>query len=286
MPIPRLWPPLGYHTSQSFKVALTGDGGDEIFGGYNKYLIGKIAQRYHHWIPRPLHQLNRLIFDRFVKQRSDQRGSKHKIKKLLNALDDPQNSYLNIISLGLFDTEYRQLIRPEWQQKDVFHHFRDLMPQTPKTLNDFRKIDGIFSLDGDLLTKVDRTGMLSSLECPAPFLNKSLWQFCSSIPQGWHIIKGEKKHLLKSAFKSYFPDHFFDQPKKGFNVPVGDWLRTSYKKELLQFSETDRLRKQGIFSVEMIQKWVKAHIERKQDRSFQLWTFFSFQLWYFNIYQS
>ena len=128
--------------------------------------------------------------------------------------------------------------------------------------------------------------MLSSLECRAPFLNKSLWQFCSSIPQGWHIIKGEKKHLLKSAFKSYFPDHFFDQPKKGFNVPVGDWLRTSYKKELLQFSETDRLRKQGIFSVEMIQKWVKAHIERKQDRSFQLWTFFSFQLWYFNIYQS
>ena len=276
---------IAHHTSQSFKVALTGDGGDEVFGGYNKYLIGKIAQRYQQWVPRPLHQFNRIIFDYFVKQRSDQRGSKYKIKKLLNALDDPQNSYLNIISLGLFDKEYRQLIRPEWQQKDVFHHFRDLMPQTPQTLNDFRKIDGILSLDGDLMTKVDRTGMLSSLECRAPFLNKSLWQFSSSIPQGWHIHKGEKKHLLKSAFKSYFPDHFFDQPKKGFNVPVGDWLRTVYKKELLQFSEADRLRKQGIFSAEMIQKWVKAHIERKQDRSFQLWTFFSFQLWYFNIYQ-
>lgn len=276
---------LAHNTSQSFKVALTGDGGDEVFGGYNKYMIGKIAKRYHQWIPRPLHQLNRIIFDSFVKQHSDQRGSKYKIKKLLNALDDPQNSYLNIISLGLFDKEYRQLIRPEWQQKDVFHHFRDFMPQTPETLNDFRKIDGILSLDGDLMTKVDRTGMLSSLECRAPFLNKSLWQFSSSIPQGWHIHKGEKKHLLKSAFKPYFPDHFFDQSKKGFNVPVGDWLRNAYKKELLQFSETDRLRKQGIFSVEIIQKWVKAHIERKQDRSFQLWTFFSFQFWYFNIYQ-
>ena len=276
---------VAHHTSQSFKVALTGDGGDEVFGGYNKYLIGKIAQRYHQWIPRPLHNLNRLILNRFVKQRSDQRGSKYKIKKLLNALDDPQNSYLNIISLGMFDKEYRQLIRAEWHQKDVFHHFRDLMPEKPQTLNDFRKIDSIFSLDGDLLTKVDRTSMLSSLECRAPFLNKSLWQFSLSLPQEWHIFKGQKKHLLKSAFKSYFPDHFFDQPKKGFNVPVGEWLRTVFKKELLQFSETNLLRKQGIFSVEIVQKWVNAHIERKQDRSFQLWTFFSFQLWYFNIYQ-
>lgn len=277
---------VAQHTSKNFKVALTGDGGDEVFGGYNKYLIGKIAQRYHRWIPRPLHQFNRIIFDYFVKQRSDQRGSKYKIKKLLNALDDPQNSYLNIISLGFFDKEYRQLVRPEWQQIDVFHHFRNLIPQNPKTLNDYRKIDGILSLDGDLLTKVDRTAMLSSLECRAPFLNKSLWKFSSSIPQGWHMHKGEKKHLLKSAFKSYFPDHFFDQPKKGFNVPVGDWLRTAYKKELLQFSEADRLRKQAIFSVEMIQQWVMAHIERKQDRSFQLWTFFCFQIWYFNIYKS
>ena len=273
------------HTSKSFKVSLTGDGGDEIFGGYNKYLIGKVAQTYHKWVPKTIHQFNRLIFDYFVKQRSDQRGSKYKIRKLLNALDDPQNSYLNIISLGMFDKEYRQLIRAEWQQKDVFHHFRDLMPQKLKKLNDFRKVDRILSLDGDLLTKVDRTSMLSSLECRAPFLNKSLWQFSLSLPQEWHIHKGQKKHLLKSAFKSYFPDYFFDQPKKGFNVPVGEWLRTVFKKELLQFSETNLLSKQGIFSVEIVQKWIKAHIERKQDRSFQLWTFFSFQLWYFNIYQ-
>ena len=282
--LPSHW--VAHHTSQSFKVALTGDGGDEIFGGYNKYLIGKIAQRYHRWIPIPLHQLNRFFFNYFVKQRSDQRGSKHKIKKLLNSLDDPQNSYLNIISLGLFDKEYRKLIRTEWQRKDVFHHFRDLIPQNPKTLNDFKKIDKILSLDGDLLTKVDRTSMLSSLECRAPFLNKSLWEFSLSIPEDWHIYKGKKKHLLKSAFKSYFPDHFFDQPKKGFSVPVGDWLRTVYKKELIEFCETDRLNKQGIFSVELIQKWVKAHLDRKYDRSFQLWTFFCFQLWYFNIYQS
>ena len=128
--------------------------------------------------------------------------------------------------------------------------------------------------------------MLSSLECRAPFLNKELLGFSFSLPQDWHIHKGEKKHLLKSAFKPYFPDHFFDQPKKGFNVPVGDWLRTAFKRELIQFSEADRLIKQGIFSPAMIQKWVKAHIEKKQDRSFQLWTFFCFQLWYFKIYQS
>ena len=277
---------LAHHTSKTFKVALTGDGGDEVFGGYNKYLIGKIANRYHRWIPGFIHQMNRLIFDCFFKQYSDERGFKYKIRKLLNALDDQRNPYLSIISLGLFDLEYRQLIRSNWQKKDVFYHFRNLMPQTAGTLNEFRKIDTILSLDGDLLTKVDRTGMLSSLECRAPFLNKSLWQFSLSLPQDWHIYKGEKKHLLKSAFKSYFPNHFFDRSKKGFNVPVGDWLRTSYKKELLKYSEKSLLKKQGIFSEVTLQKWVKAHIERKQDRSFQLWTFFCFQLWYFKIYQS
>lgn len=277
---------LAQHTSKSFKVALTGDGGDEVFGGYNKYLIGKVAQKYQQWVPETIHHWNKRIIEYFTNQRSDQRGSKYKIKKLLNALDNPQDAYLNLVALGLFESEYKQLFRPEWQQIDVFDHYRKLIPQRPKNLNDFRKIDRLLSLDGDLLTKVDRTAMLSSLECRSPLLNKSLWEFSSSLPQEWHILKGEKKHLLKAAFKSYFPNHFFDQPKKGFNVPVGDWLRTVYKKDLLKFIEKERLNKQGIFCVETIEKWTKAHLESKQDRSFPLWTFFCFQLWYFDIYNS
>ena len=148
-----------------------------------------------------------------------------------------------------------------------------------------KKIDRILSLDGDLLTKVDRTSMLSSLECRAPFLNKSLWQFSLSLPENWLIHKGDKKHILKSAFEPYFPKHFFDQPKKGFNVPVGEWLRSVYKSDLIRYSEIDRLNKQGIFCVDIIQRWVKEHLGRKQDYSFQLWTFFCFQLWYFKSYK-
>ncbi|MGB1170874.1 MAG: asparagine synthase-related protein, partial [Flavobacteriaceae bacterium] len=162
--------------------------------------------------------------------------------------------------------------------------FRDQFPKNPSQLDDFKQIDRLLSLDGDLLTKVDRTSMKNSLECRAPFLNKALWNFTHALPEDWVIHKWDKKHLLKKAFAPYFSERFFEQPKKGFNVPVGDWLRTVYKKQLQQFADAKILQQQGVFQISTIQTWVEAHLSNKQDRSFQLWTFFCFQLWYFNTY--
>jgi asparagine synthase (glutamine-hydrolysing) len=275
---------VAHHTSKQFKVALTGDGGDEVFGGYNKYLIGQLSHRYQQWVPKPLHWFNRFFFNRFLSSKSDRRGFQYKAKKFLNAIDEKDNTYLNIISLGVFSKEYDQLFQPQWKQKEVFVPYSDKLPKQPSQLNDFKQIDRLLSLDGDLLTKVDRTSMKNSLECRAPFLNKTLWDFTQALPEDWLIHKWDKKHLLKEAFAPYFPERFFEQPKKGFNVPVGDWLRTVYKKQLLQFADAKTLQQQGIFQTSTIQAWIQAHLSNKQDRSFQLWTFFCFQLWYYNTF--
>ena len=273
-------------TASQFKVALTGDGGDEIFGGYNKYSIGKYSQWYHQWVPKPLDQLTRFLFKKGVKQRADERGWKYKARKFLNALSDPENTYLNIISLGVFSEEYHQLFQKQWMQSDVFRPYREQLPKAPQQFKEFQQIDRLLSLDGDLLTKVDRTSMLCSLECRAPFLNKQLWHDTQQWPEDWLMFKGDKKHLLKTAFAPYFPEGFFDQPKKGFGVPVGDWLRTVYKEKLLHYADAKRIEKQGIFRYETLQKWIASHLNQSQDYSFQLWTFFCFQQWYYNSYIS
>ncbi|KAA6305028.1 asparagine synthase (glutamine-hydrolyzing) [termite gut metagenome] len=104
-------------------------------------------------------------------------------------------------------------------------------------IKDFRLIDKQISLEGDMLVKVDRTSMLTSLECRAPFLTKDLWNFTNQLPDDFLIKKTNKKYILKKAFESYFPSHFFDKSNQGFGVPVGDWLRSSLKNELLSYTK-------------------------------------------------
>jgi len=137
-----------------------------------------------------------------------------------------------------------------------------------------------------MLVKVDRTSMLNSLECRAPFLNKTLWRFSNSLPDDYLLNGWNKKYILKEAFKHEFPEHFLDKSKKGFVVPVGDWLRSSLKLELESYLDTSFLEQQNIFNIDYVKNLVKNHIVGKEDNSYKVWTFYTFQKWYCTIYSS
>ena len=135
-----------------------------------------------------------------------------------------------------------------------------------------------------MLVKVDRTSMLASLECRAPFLNKELWDFTNQLPDSYLINGWDKKHILKEAFKDYFPKDFLNKSKKGFGVPVGDWLRSELRVELLSYIEKSFIEKQNIFQFNTISNLVIKHLEGKVDNTFRVWTFYCFQKWYKGIY--
>jgi len=272
-------------TKSHVKVALTGDGGDEVFGGYNKYYIGKLNSRYTKLIPQFLHKGIKSISSSSLKRKEDSRGFKYKLNKLVNAINYNDGYYWDIISLGFENEDINTLLSDRFQKHDVFNYYKTITNiSNPSSLNDFRTIDRHLSLEGDMLVKVDRTSMLNSLECRAPFLNRELFEFTMTLPEDYLLNKWSKKHILKEAFKDVFPDGFLEKSKQGFGVPVGDWLRSGLKDELLSYIEPTFLNNQDIFNANNITKLVQNHVNVKEDNTFKVWSFFCFQKWYSKTY--
>lgn len=272
-------------TAEKVKVALTGDGGDEVFGGYTKYYMGKLNRRYTSFMPKGLHQLALKSTEGIFAPSKVSNDWRTKLRKLLKAIDYEGDYYYNIIALGYSPSEFEQYIKAQWIETNPLAHYKKKYNKSVETLSDFRTIDKLISLEGDMLVKVDRTSMLTSLECRAPFLNKQLWNFTNQVPEKFLLKGWDKKHLLKEAYKSYFPEGFLDKKKKGFGVPVGNWMRSKLKEELASYCEKDFIEKQGIFNYEAIHQLIHNHIDGKIDNAFRAWTFYCFQKWYKNNYE-
>ena len=271
--------------SDYVKVALTGDGGDEVFGGYNKYYMGKLNNKYTSLVPKGLHKQIHNLSSGLLNTKDDNRGKRFKLNRLLKAINYDGNQYWNIISLAFTDQEKAQLLKSNSLIEDTFAEFKTRYNQhNPKNLTDFRMVDKHVSLEGDMLVKVDRTSMMSSLECRAPFLNKAIWDLTNSLPENFLMKGWNKKYILKEAFADKFAPGFLDKSKQGFGVPVGDWLRASLKPELESYIEPKFLESQGIFNSDFIINLVKNHISGKEDNSLRVWSFYAFQKWYLNTY--
>jgi asparagine synthase (glutamine-hydrolysing) len=268
------------------KVALTGDGGDEVFGGYNKYYIGNINQKYTSLIPQGMHLKILPLVNKLMTSKHDSRGVRFKINKLFNSINYEKDFYYNIISLGFSEVEIKTILQSKISNPDSLAYYKEKMWEKSNSISQFRAIDKHLSLEGDMLVKVDRTSMLASLECRAPFLNKELWDLTNQLPDSYLINGWDKKHILKEAFKEYFPNGFLNKSKKGFGVPVGDWLRSELRFELQSYIDKSFLDKQKIFEIDVISKLVEDHLNYKKDNTFRVWTFYCFQKWYKNIYES
>lgn len=273
-------------TKHYVKVALTGDGGDEVFGGYNKYYMGKLNQKYTTLIPQSLHTKCLSLANKLLASKEDSRGLKFKANRLLKSINYEGDFYYNIISLGFNEYEIKEILQSNIYKPNTLNFYKNIINATNNSIENFRTIDKQLSLEGDMLVKVDRTSMLASLECRAPFLNKELWDFTNQLPDSYLINGWDKKHILKEAFKGYFPKDFLNKSKKGFGVPVGDWLRSELRSELLSYIDKEFIIKQNIFQFDVISKMVEDHLNSKMDNTFRVWTYYCFQKWYKNTYEA
>ncbi|MCT4629149.1 asparagine synthase (glutamine-hydrolyzing) [Winogradskyella sp.] len=272
---------LSEKTREHVTVALTGDGGDEVFGGYNKYYIGKMNKRYTSVVPKALHKTIAKLSNKYLINKDDTRGKRFQINKLLNAINYEGDFYWDIISLANTSKLLSEIMQDDYYDSDLFKEYKEVLgKQKIESLTDFRLVDKILSLEGGMLAKVDRTSMLTSLECRAPFLNKSIWEFTNTLPESYLMKGWNKKYILKEAFRDQFPQDFLEKGKSGFGSPTGDWLRQSLRKELESYIEPEMLKKQGIFKVDVITKLVQDHLDSKKDSTFRVWSYYCFQKWY------
>lgn len=267
------------YTSQKVKVALTGDGGDEMFGGYNKYYVGKLNNLYIKYFSEKNHAKMLSFSSKFLNQKKDSRGLIFKSNKLLKSINYENNFYMNIISLGFHRKELLSILKSNKVESDILDSYTE-KDDLINNLKQFRKIDRKLSLEGDLLVKVDRASMLASIECRAPFLNMKILDFVEQLPDKYLLNGWNKKYLLKESFKDAFPKNFLNKSKQGFAVPVGDWLKLSFKKELLSYIDRSLLIKQDLFNVDYITELVINHLNSTKDNTYKVWTFYCFQKWY------
>jgi asparagine synthase (glutamine-hydrolysing) len=273
-------------TKEFVTVALTGDGGDEVYGGYNKYYMGRLNSTYTKYVPKFVHSFSENVLNNVLHSKDDDRGFLFRAKRFIKAVNYDDGFYYDIISLGFLENERKDIFKQQYYLQDPLAYYKDIVGPNNKSLTNFRNIDRMISLEGDLLVKVDRAAMLTSLECRSPFLNKELWHFTSSLPESYLMNGWDKKHLLKESFKRYFPNDFLNKSKQGFGVPVGDWLRGILKEQLLEFVDKKFIEEQNIFNYETVSKLLNNHLESKIDNTFRVWTFYCFQLWYKNIFQN
>jgi asparagine synthase (glutamine-hydrolysing) len=273
------------HTSKFVKVALTGDGGDEVFGGYNKYLIQTTGKHLRPYIPL---KSIKSFFNNSYFNNLDSKSRIVKLQKFFNSLDaNSMSSHLNIIQLAFRNEELNEILNT-----DKFLEIRKALLSTiepiPRSINSdlqiARYIDFKVSLEGDLLPKVDRTSMLASLECRAPFLDHRLVDLSFSLPDKFLIKGNNKKRILKEAFEWAVPKNYFNSPKSGFEIPIGRWFRNELKSDLINYLSEDYLKTHGLINVEYTRVILNEHLSGSYDHSWKIWTIYCFQKWYFEIY--
>lgn len=278
---------VSYETSKHVKVALTGDGGDEVFGGYNKYLLSSYGATYSKLIPDFFNtNVIKPLAQKYFNKAKNTKSKGYKLNRFIQATGkDWVKRHLDIMSLSFNDDDKTVLLINDYYQslESILNsHIMSAKEVSNDILKVVRYLDKNISLEGDMLVKVDRTSMLNSIECRAPYLDHRLMEFSYSIPDSFLIKRQNKKRILKDTFADMLPKGFFSFSKSGFEMPIGDWFRAELKQDLLFTLTEDNLDKHRLFNKKLIQELINQHLYQGIDHSRKIWSLYCFQKWYNN----
>jgi asparagine synthase (glutamine-hydrolysing) len=260
--------------AEQVTVVLSGDGGDELFAGYDKYLVEQ-RERSYRLVPRPFRRLLGTIGELM----HDGMRGRNFLRHI--ALDGAAR-YLDASTLFRADQK-KKLFQPGAAEmlmaSDPWTDAAEYLPGVNgHWLSALQHWDLKRYLPLDILTKVDRMSMAHSIEARVPLLDHKLVEFAATIPPELRLRRGTTKYIFKRAMRGILPDEIIDRPKHGFGIPLGRWFRGqlgAFVRELL-LSETSRRR--GIFNPAYIEQLVQRH-ENGRELDLHLWTLISFELW-------
>jgi asparagine synthase (glutamine-hydrolysing) len=253
-------------------VVLSGDGGDEIFAGYEKYLIeGREREALPRSARAALRALGRLMPDGMTGRNFVNHHGLGAAERYLDA----STFFREGQKRRLFRPEaYARLVEGEPARKEALA----MLSGRGHWLSELQQLDIERSLPLDILTKVDRMSMAHSLESREPLLDHKLVEFALTIPAEMQVRNGSGKHVFKQSMRGVLPDQVIDRRKQGFGVPLGHWFRGRLSGFLRDLLLSGPARDRGIFDPGYVRKLIERH-ERGQDLGLHLWTLISFELW-------
>jgi asparagine synthase (glutamine-hydrolysing) len=276
----------------SVTVALSGDGGDELFGGYNRYFWGKRLERLFRWIPEPLRRTS----VRAARGRSGRAAALAvaTVQPFLPARlrvatpADKMMKLAEILSVDSADAMYRRLVA-HWKQPEDIIRDIDAAPRNPAfdraapsvstMIEKMMLWDSLTYLPDDILVKVDRATMAVSLEGRAPLLDARVIELAWSLPLRMKIRDGAGKWILRRVLARYIPESMFERPKMGFGVPLGEWLRGPLRDWAEDLLSERSLREEGFFHPGPIRLRWEEHRSGRRSWHHYLWDILMFQAW-------
>ena len=270
-------------------VALGGDGGDEIFAGYPMYYAHKLARVYDS-IPRFVRSGLIEPIVRNLPVSTNNLSFDYKAKRFVSAAnyDTITRHHAWFGSFSPDQKEHLLASRDNYltrEQNDIYRRAEELLKNcdAENQIERMQFLDMNFYLAEDILTKVDRASMAVSLEVRAPFLDHHIAEFAAGLPADYKLRGSTTKYILKKAVENLLPKSIAKRPKKGFGIPIAEWLKTSLNPLMHDLLSSDRILRQNLFDHKYVRKMILEHEKGVASHHKQLWTLLVFQLWYNNF---
>ena len=276
---------LSEFTRRHVKVALGGDGGDELFAGYPTLQAHRLAD-YYGRVPAVV---RRGLVEPVVRRLPVSRGNlsfDYRAKRFVGGAVYPvaerhqrwMGSFAGEERSALLSRDVREAVERSGQ--GGIGAFGDGSAWSREPLNQVLMMDMHGYLENDILVKLDRASMMASLEGRVPLLNNDFVEYATRLPLDLKLRGLKSKFLFKRALRGLLPDAILRRPKKGFGIPVADWFRGPLREQMLSVLSAERMARQGFFEPAAVGTLVRDHLEGRRDNRKQLWTLFAFELWH------
>lgn len=284
---------LSQLTRDHVTVSLSGDGGDELFGGYNRHFLGRTIWNRAQRIPKPARKLLGKLLNAARPATVDRLHSvaSHVLPKMMMRHGPPGRALEKIASIIAAEApeQMYQALASTWKEPEslVLNAVEaptavmktESWPKLNDIANQMMCMDIITYLPDDILAKVDRASMSTSLETRMPFLDPNLMEFAWQIPLEWKIRGDEGKWILRQLVYRYVPRELVDRPKKGFGVPIGEWLRGPLRDWAESLINEQRLADEMFLDLETVIRCWRQHLAEKRFMPAKLWNVLMFQAW-------